>query len=31
VWTIDLDAHGEFLRAKIKSLSDVTPAILELY
>jgi len=23
--------HGEFLRAKIKSLSDVTPAILELY
>jgi 2,3-bisphosphoglycerate-independent phosphoglycerate mutase len=23
--------HGEFLRARIKSLSDVTPAILELY
>jgi 2,3-bisphosphoglycerate-independent phosphoglycerate mutase len=23
--------HGEFLRAKIKSLSDVTPTILELY
>jgi 2,3-bisphosphoglycerate-independent phosphoglycerate mutase len=23
--------HGKFLRAKIKSLSDVTPALLELY
>jgi 2,3-bisphosphoglycerate-independent phosphoglycerate mutase len=23
--------HGEFLRAKIKSLSDVTPALLRLF
>jgi bisphosphoglycerate-independent phosphoglycerate mutase (AlkP superfamily) len=23
--------HGEFLRAKVKSLSDVAPAILDLY